>query len=85
VAFTELDAEFFDEVVTREWHRPCGCVESGFLGRLMKCLDELLVLFVGEFGGSTLTWFVVDDLLERLVGEPFESVEPFRGPTTGNP
>jgi len=38
------------------------------------------VLSFGEFGWSSLSWAVVDDLLKGLVDEPFESVEPFRGP-----
>ena len=33
----------------------------------MKCLDELVVLFIRKFGRSPGTVFVVDNLLERLV------------------
>jgi hypothetical protein len=42
----------------------------------VKCLGELVVLFIRKFGRSPGTVFVVDNLLERLVGEPFESVKP---------
>jgi len=55
------------------------------LGRLVKSLNELFVFFVREFRRSALSWFVVDNLLERLVSEPFESGEPFRGPTAKKP
>ncbi|GAD51842.1 hypothetical protein MBEHAL_0602 [Halarchaeum acidiphilum MH1-52-1] len=42
----------------------------------MKCLNEPLMLFIREFSRPPGTVFVVDNLLERLVSEPFESVKP---------
>jgi hypothetical protein len=38
--------------------------------------EEPLVFLLGEFGRSAFSWFVIDILLKRFVGEPFESGEP---------
>jgi hypothetical protein len=75
----------FFEIVLREWNRPRTRVNIRFLRRFVEGVYELLVFLVGEFGGTTGPRFVVDDILERLLVEPFETVELLRGPATGKP
>ena len=79
VAFTVPNAELLDEVVSSQWNRPRRRVNTGFLRRSVENIHELLVLLIGEFGWPTGSWFVVDDGLERLSFEPFETIEPLRG------
>lgn len=71
-----VNAELFGEVLAGERNRPRRRVNTDFLGRFVKRLDELFVLRVGKVGWSTGSWFVVDNLLERLIGEPFEPIKP---------
>jgi hypothetical protein len=73
----------FFEIVLREWHGPRTRVNIRFFRRFVESVHEPLVLLVGEFGGTTGLRFVVDDVLEWLLVDPFETVEPLRGPATG--
>jgi hypothetical protein len=38
--------------------------------------DEALVLSIREFARTPFSWFVVDDLFERLADEPFKPIRP---------
>jgi len=49
----------------------------------VKYLNELVVLFIREFGWSAFTRVVVDDLLNRLISEPVEPADPTRQSWTG--
>ena len=55
--------------------RSRGRVETDFFERFMECIHESLEFVVGKFCGTTGSWFVVDDILERLETEPFETAE----------
>ena len=83
MAFTVLNAELLDEVVSSQWNRLRRRVNTGFLQRFVDVLHEPLVLLIGELGRSTGSWIVVDDVLERLSFEQFETIEPLRGPAFG--
>jgi hypothetical protein len=44
----------------------------------VESFNELVVLFIREFGCSAFTWIVIDDLLDRLADEPVAPPNPSR-------
>ena len=78
-----VDVELLGEVLTGERNRPRGRVNTDYFRRFVECIHESLVILLGEFGGTTGSWLVVDDGLERLGFEPFETIDPLRGPAFG--
>ena len=80
---TVINVELFGKVVAGERNGPRGRVNTDYFRRFVDALHESPVFLLGEFGGTTGSWLVVDDLIEQLSFEPFEPVEPLRGPSTG--
>jgi len=62
--------------MTRKWDKPCGRVNLAFFGWIVEALIELIVLLFSEFRRPTRSLFVIADLLERLINEPFEVIKP---------
>ena len=79
-----VNIELLGEALTGERNGPRGRVNTDYFRRFVEYIHESLVSLVGEFGGTTGSWLVVDDVLERLSFEPFEAVV-YDEPRSGRP